>query len=489
MGMPVVKSTNGFGLPVSFVDQGGLAVEEAENGFGTPIIEVATGGLPATRVGLVESAFGPLKTKMDAGQDAVLFVNGDSTSYSEYGPYYKFAVALGDLHDYTVVLYRWAEWEVSAATGPKQYSAPVTLRTGTRGTLTMYLAALPGQVAGRMFEATRKPAAIDAIPKPDVAILHQGHNMQSFETPNNELSQGRGLFWSVIGLTSWQWQGVAQAITTQNPWRDNTDYTKVYNAIMGVAGAFPSLTLVDTHQLFIAAGKSAALYRDNIHPSDTQANSAGAQMIADALMSSYARAKRSPFSTVSWFELPLGTNLFVNGDLSNWTGTVPVNFQNVAGNITEKDTDPTNIFPGTGASWSAKLSPAAANGHFSKFQNGFDATERASMAGKTVTAIMLVKANPLQRVPYNSFVTVSGGATRTFTGGGLMWGSASGVGGWMPIVNAGIPCDTPNNDANSAHGISPAFGATAPPTTDPMWLQRCVIVEGLVPRLGLVRPA
>lgn len=52
MGMPVVKSTNGYGLPVSFVDQGGLPVEEAANGFGTPIIEVATGGLPVTLMSL-----------------------------------------------------------------------------------------------------------------------------------------------------------------------------------------------------------------------------------------------------------------------------------------------------------------------------------------------------------------------------------------------------------------------------------------------------
>jgi len=63
MGMPVVKSTNGYGLAVTFVDQGGLPVEEAANGFGTPIIEVATGGLPVTRMGLVppDSSFGFLR--------------------------------------------------------------------------------------------------------------------------------------------------------------------------------------------------------------------------------------------------------------------------------------------------------------------------------------------------------------------------------------------------------------------------------------------
>lgn len=48
MGAPVVKSTNGYGLPVTVVATGGLPVALADNGYGTPIIEVAQGGLPIT---------------------------------------------------------------------------------------------------------------------------------------------------------------------------------------------------------------------------------------------------------------------------------------------------------------------------------------------------------------------------------------------------------------------------------------------------------
>ncbi|PZR86253.1 MAG: hypothetical protein DI537_29085 [Stutzerimonas stutzeri] len=440
------------------------------------------------------NAFGPLKAKLEAGQNAVVFVNADSTGYSEFGPYYKFAVALGNLYDYTIVLYRWAEWGGSSANGPKEYAAPVTLRTGTRGSMAVYLAALPGQVAGCMFEASRKPNAIDAIPKPDLAITHHGHNMSSFETPGSALSIGRGLFWSIVGLISWQWQGVPQAITTQNPWRDTGGYDNVYNAIRGVASVFPSLTLIDSHARIIEAGKDASLYRSGepapgVHLSDTEANSKGAQIVADALMGRFISSKAGAFSTVSWMELPIGTQLFGNGDLSNWTGSVPVNFQNVAGNTVTKDTDPANIFSGSGAAYSARVKPADANGHFSSLSNSFDAAERASMAGKTITGIMLVKANPLQRTPSTSFITRANNSLRTYSGGALMWGAQSGAGGWMPIVYGGIACDPVNDDANSAYRISPAFGATAAPTADVSWLQRCVIIEGLVPRLGLVRPA
>jgi hypothetical protein len=48
MATPVVKSTNGFGTPVTVVASGGLPVDIATNGFGIPIIEVASGGLPIT---------------------------------------------------------------------------------------------------------------------------------------------------------------------------------------------------------------------------------------------------------------------------------------------------------------------------------------------------------------------------------------------------------------------------------------------------------
>ncbi len=444
----------------------------------------------------VGSAFGPLKMRLEGGDSVNIFAGTDSTGYSEYGPYFKFAVALGDLYNCTVIMHRWAEWGGSSPNGPKEYAAPVVLRNGTSQTIDVWLAALPGQVAGCMFEASRKPNAIDAIPKPDLAITHHGHNMSSFETPGNDLAIGRGLFWSIIGQISWQWQGVPQVMTTQNPWRDSSGYDKVYNAILGVASVFPTLTVVDTHKLYMDAGKNPILYRTNdvsptYHPSDTQGNDEGAQLAAGALMAAFRKAKKAAFSTVSWFELPIGTNLFVNGDITNWSGALPVNFSAVSAGSATKDTDPANIHPGTGASYSAKVKPADANGQFSSISNSFDATERASMSGKTVTAIMLAKANPLQRHPFTSFVTRANNGLRTYSGGGLLWSpqaGASGLGGWMPLVYGGIPCDTGNTDANSSYKFVPAFGASAPPTADASWLQRCVIIEGLVPRLGLVRP-
>jgi len=162
------------------------------------------------------NAFGQLKRKLEAGKDAAIFINGDSTAYSENGPYYKFAKKIGEQTNSKVVLYRWAEWEISKPTGPKEYAPPVVLHEGSGpATLTVYLAALPGGVAGDMFAESRRAKAIDAIPRPDCAVLHHGHNMRGHSRAFPEDgSTIRGLFLSAIGNTANQWQGVPQAIAS-----------------------------------------------------------------------------------------------------------------------------------------------------------------------------------------------------------------------------------------------------------------------------------
>ena len=162
-------------------------------------------------IGLSLTAFSPLRAYLAAGQNGTIFVNGDSTAYAEAGPFQQFAMMLGDLHDTTVVLYRWAEWETSAATGPKTYAAPVTLRSGKGATLTLYLAALPGGMAGYMLAEQR--AAALKIPRPDLCIMHQGHNMQTFEAPGGILSSGRFTLLGPLGMTE---MAMAKCSTTHH---------------------------------------------------------------------------------------------------------------------------------------------------------------------------------------------------------------------------------------------------------------------------------
>lgn len=249
-------------------------------------------------IGLSLTAFSPLRARLGAGQSATIFVNGDSTAHAEAGPFQQFAMMLGDLHDATVVLYRWAEWETSAATGPKTYADPITLRTGKGATVTVYLATLPGGMAGYML-AEQRAAALN-IPRPNLCIMHQGHNMQTFEVPGGILSSGRSSLLGPLGMTEWRWPGTPQLITTQNPWLDGTSYDKVYQATLDLARAHPNLTLVDTHAAFLAKSKDATLYRDDVHPNDT-----GSRLVAQTLFDSYlASASDSGFQTPCWPKLP-----------------------------------------------------------------------------------------------------------------------------------------------------------------------------------------
>jgi hypothetical protein len=100
-------------------------------------------------------AFSPLRARLVAGKNATIFVNGDSTAHADDGPFQQFAIMLGGLHDIKVVLYRWAEWQTHAATGPKAYADPVILRAGTGATLTVYLATLPVGRPGYMLAEQR----------------------------------------------------------------------------------------------------------------------------------------------------------------------------------------------------------------------------------------------------------------------------------------------------------------------------------------------
>lgn len=433
------------------------------------------------KVETVMSAFGPLVMKLEAGQDAIIWINGDSTAYSDNGPFYIFAALVGAVHDYTVVIYRWAEWVTSAATGPKEYSPAVTLRTGTRGTLVVYLASIPGQVAGAMFDGSRRPNAIDAIPTPDLCITHHGHNMQTFNMPSGAgaYASGAGVFLGPVGMAEAKWPGVPQLITSQNPLRDSTGYDKVYQAILLSCLAHPTMTFVDTHAQFIARGKTATLYRDNIHPSDASGNNAGSQLIADTLLTAYRRARKSLFTTPAW-PLQSAPSLIDNSDFATWPSAVPTGWT-LAGSGTSCAKD-TSIKYGD-AAYSLALTPSlTVSGQNTYIQKYLSATEMTRIAGKTIDVAILVRGRSTQPRVYASFsIPDLAGTIRSYVMGDLL----NCRDGWMWLVACGIPVI--NNPAETWKylRIFPAFDVVNPTSADPLNIQRVLVTEGLSPK-GLI---
>jgi hypothetical protein len=419
------------------------------------------------------NAFSSLKGKLQAGKDGVLFINGDSTSYSEYGPYYKFAQALGEATGCTVILHRWAEWVVSAPKGPKEYAQPVILHQGgSQAKLEVYLASLPGAVAGDMFSGSRRTHAMGAIPRPDCAILHHGHNMVNCPVAfKGDPSSGRGLFLASIAQTSMQWPGVPQAIVTQNPWRDGDQYARIYDVLRGLAAEEPQLTLIDSCQRFIAAGKRADLYRDTVHPSDRKDHDAGAKMVADALLDAWREAKPgAAFSTPGWQERR-AANLIGNGEFADWKAGLPAGWHVGGAATAEKSTDA----PHGGEPFALAVRPNGDKGAF--LGKVLDAAESAAVRGKTITLAALVHASPAQPRAYAAFVCPVEGVNRTFAFGDLN----SGKGDWVWMVCSGIPVDAAAANGSMYLRFFPAFGLNAPTNNEPLLIQRVLVVEGKKP--------
>ena len=425
--------------------------------------------LRAAEVG-VANVFSPLKGKLLAGKDGVFFINGDSTSYSEYGPYYHFARALGEEVGCTVVLHRWAEWVVSKPTGPKEYAPPVILYQGkTVAKLEVYLASLPGAVAGDMFAGSRRKSALEAIPRPDCALLHQGHNMANFPVAfPGDTSSGRGLFLAAVALTSMQWPGVPQGIVTQNPLRDGDQYSRIYEVLRSVAHDEKQLTLIDSYQRFIAAGKRADLYRDNVHPADRKDQDAGGRMVAEALLATWHEAQPgAAFSTPGWQER-LGQSLIANGDFSEWSADQPVGWKVGGAATVVKAADPML----EGKASAVAVHPNGVNGGF--LGKTLNEAECAVVRGKTITVAALVRASAAQPRAYAALVCPVAGANKTFAFGDLN----SGKDGWVWLVCAGIPVDAAAKTGTVYLRFYPAFSLNAPTSDEPLLIQRVLVLEG-----------
>lgn len=408
------------------------------------------------------NAFSSIKSKLASGKDAVLFINGDSTSYEKHGPYFIFAKAIGDAMDCKVILHRWAEWNMGAPTGPKQYEPAETLREKGKGTLNVYLATLPGSVPSDMFAGARRVNAIDAIPTPDCCILHHGHNMRGFpQALAGDRTSGRGMILAAIGMTSIKWPGIPQAITNQNPWKNGDEYKTVLESIQSAVAAQPSITLIDSHSAFIAAGKSPDLYRPNdvIHPSDSAANSKGAQLVADALVSSWtAAAVNQPFSTPSWPAMP-GESLI----RSDFASRLPDDWKSESGATVEHVDNAVAIRP----NGSEKAS----------FTRVLSKEETTAIAGKTITITALVRSAPDQLRALGSFVCRSGGETRTF----VFLDRGTCKDGWLLLVCSGIVVD---RDQPSPVYLKyyPAFFTKPPESNSPLLIRKVVITEGILPK-------
>lgn len=424
----------------------------------------------------VISALSPVKAKIEAKQNASILVIGDSTAYSKFGPYYLFFAWLGSRYNYTIRIRRWDEWEG----GVRDYAAAETVWVGANGILDIWLAALPGSVVHSMFDSVRKPKAITALTRPDLVMWHHGHNVQTFETQGlitspTYYSLGRGLFFAGIGMVSYIWPGVPQALVNQTPWRDNTGMAKIVSSIAGVKSAKSDITVIDTASPFTPNKGNPLYYRNGeptpgVHPSDMDGRKLGALIQAQGLLEAWDQSKGSPdFTTADWVKAQ-GVNLCPGGDFAWPSGTVPTGWSVSGGATATKNT--TQQFPGFDYCVEVNGGATAILGRL------FSAAEVAPMLSKTVSVAILAKRSAGQTNPYMTYLATSGGATRTLNVSPFPATGADrpNEGDWNWYVAARIPLDATITAFLNGIRIYPSFNVAGNGT--PLFVQKVVIIEG-----------
>lgn len=412
-----------------------------------------------------DSAWARLRRKLAGGLPSTLLFISDSTGYLETSGLRRFIRWLAARYpEYRVTEFTWAEWATNAPTGPRNYGEPIVIGEGTSAaTLTVLNAVLPGAFAQAMIDGSRWTNMLAPLKgeAPDLIVWNHGHNHQAGIDPK-QFPYGRGTFLAPIGRVALEFPTSPQAAIVQNPWRDNDGYDRVRDWWRATAEAMPYLTLVDGHAPFIKLGKSAELYKDNVHPSPR-----GYDLIFEALCDAwqYSLAGENG-SPRSWPYFPADP-LVANGDLADWTGDLPRNWRLIHGAAARKDTEHTF----RGAPHSLALTGVTQN---DGLQLSITGSALARVRGKTVSfAVLCYVPREAEHDIQVKFTTNSSDQVT----GSIQFARDN----WKWVVMAGCPVPS---EASLAY-VSIIRSFAKPPTGVPFYIQRAIIVEGDVPRGGM----
>lgn len=421
----------------------------------------AWGQAPAT----APNAWSSLKKKLAAGESATLLIISDSTGYKDTSGPRRFIRWLATQYPaHRVTESYWAEWVTNAATGPRNYGEPIVIAEGTsKAALTVLNAVLPGAVAQAMIDGSRWANMLAPLhgQAPELILWNHGHNHQAGLSAE-AFPYGRGSFLAPLGRVSLDFPKTPQAAMVQNPWRDSDRYDRVREWWQATADAMPGLTLVDGHAPFLALGKSADLYQDNVHPS-----ARGYELIYQQLVAAWeAAVPAESVAPRSWPHLP-AEPLMANGDLADWTGDLPHNWRLIHGAAARKDVEHTF----RGAPYSLALTGVTQN---DGLQLSITGPALARVRGKSVSFAVL--CNIPREAEQDLQVKFTTSSSDQVTGS-IQFARQN----WKWIVMAG--CRVPAEATLAYVSIMRSFAK--PPNDVPFYIQRAMIVEGDAPRGGL----
>lgn len=290
-------------------------------------------------------------------EDASLMLISDSTGTATYWSPIFFAGLAARFPAYTVVTRTWS-------TGTDSYGSPVTIQTGTGDfTLTIYNMSISGANTATFLVPHFQTMIADV--QPDYAFISLGHNEGAIA--RQWAPQYLELVVSVVQACP----DTAFCVVAQNPAEADTNMELRAAIYADIAAAY-GFGFIDICAIFNQNGGAAALDIDGVHP-----NPAGSALWAASVLQAfhYSNTGNVQPGTLPWTNV--ADELLVNGDFSNFTGSVPAGWvigggATVTKNVTEYESP---------NGWSVKVQTAGAAGTIQQSIDG------RRVAGRWVTLI------------------------------------------------------------------------------------------------------
>lgn len=246
---------------------------------------------------------GPL---LDPGRDSTILVVADSLSvpltHGNLIP--KFIARLASANPTLSFSYR--AWSDTLGL----YLAPVRVSTGTGShSVLFHVFATGGSQPQRLFGRDRA-VALDPI-DPDIILWNHGKNVTSQQSPD-----GRML--SAFEMARLAKPNAIQIAIIQPPNRDDDKMAAMAEIIPRLCASYGDMSWIDCYRSWIAAGKPASYYDDNLH-----SGTAGVDALFLPDLVQGWNAITRPASARSAFLATKGRNLLANGDFSVWSGAMP----------------------------------------------------------------------------------------------------------------------------------------------------------------------
>jgi len=333
---------------------------------------------------LVSSAFGGVggtgtvslagaKSTITAGAaDVNLLFIGDSTGDATTEWIYRVAAGLGTRYPTHTVDYRLYN------SGTDVYGSATTVSTGSGARkITFWNASISSATMGTLLGSKFAPA-IGALTNLSGIIISLGQNNTAYNaTPYLLRGQMVGLLEQVMLAQP----GVPITIVLQNPRRDTDLMAPVVESWRYLQTLRPELGYVDVYSEFIARGKAASLYLDDVHPSNASPGSDGSSLYSDKFLAQFDAASGvdPAGSFIAWLTNRAASDILINGDFAAFASAVPDNFtlQGAGAALTK---DVVTVAPGK--SYSVKLVNGSGGSHL---RQTLSAPQMAMLAGKKAT--------------------------------------------------------------------------------------------------------